>query len=150
MGAFQFGFRLTGGGVPPILSVRVAASQTIKAGDILTISSGKASKAGQAPTADTVLGVAVEDKTTDGSPTDADQVRYIPALPDIIWRAVYTGSSKTSLGDADRDGTAFDIDATSHKVNLDDTTGGWLYVHGFNNTDKVALVRMDPAKLYLV
>lgn len=150
MGAFAFHNRATGGGVAPIRKIRVADSQTIVAGDLLTFASGKASKAGAAPSADTVLGVAVESITTTTA-ANSDQVRYIPALPDMLWRVTYlTTGTKTSFTDADLHGTSYDINATSHKLDPDDTTGGFLTVEGYNNDDDVAFVRIAPAQLYLV
>lgn len=64
------------GGKTPFASVSIEqnASQVIKAGDILIFSSGKASVSNTDPTPTAVLGVALDEKTTTGSVTDADYI----------------------------------------------------------------------------
>jgi hypothetical protein len=147
MAAFTFAKRDSGSGVAPTAVIRVNDNQTLVKGHLLIISSSKASKSGAAPTADTVLGVAEESITTTTA-TNADQIRYIPAHADVVYRVQYlTSGTKTSFTDADL-GTAYDINATSHKLDPDDTLGGFLELVGYNNTDNVAFVRILPAKLY--
>ncbi len=144
---WQFAKRDTGTGVPPVSRIRVNDSQTIVAGDLLIISAKKASKAGAAAAIDTILGVAAEAITTTTA-TDASIISYYPAQADMVWRAQYlTTGTKTSFTDADLN-TVYDIDANT-KINPDDTTGGFCELVGYNNTDKVAFVRIIAAQLYL-
>lgn len=112
------------------VKIAVNINQTIAIGDLLVISSGKASVAAAAPTAATVLGVATSAITTGGTVTAADTVFYEPIRGRRV-RAKYTGSSKTSLTDADL-GTTFDL-SDKVTVNLDDTTGGICVAVGYNN-----------------
>jgi hypothetical protein len=144
---FQFAKRDAGSGVAPVEEIRVNDTQTLVPGYLLIMSTKKASKSGAAPAADTVLGVAVNSVTTTTA-TDADKIRYIPVQPDMVWRVQYlTSGTKTSFTDADLH-TTYDINATSHKLDPDDTTGGFLELVGYNNTDNVAFVRISAAKLY--
>jgi hypothetical protein len=116
----------------------VAASQTIKRGMVLVLSSGLAAAAGDAPGAGTVLGVAASSVTTGSSVTSADTVDVVFA-PNVVFEVDYTGSTKTTLADADR-GTSFDFGTDATTIDLDDTTGGVCKVIGFDNTRKVAFV----------
>lgn len=148
MGYFQFHNRASGAGVPTARKILVNDSQTLVVGDLLIVSSGKASKAAEAVSDDTILGIATSNITTTTA-TTSDFIEYIPIFPDMLFRVTYTGSSKTSLAATDLQATAFDI-TTAHKLDLDDTTGGIMYVEDYNNNDKMAVVRFVPAKLYLV
>lgn len=135
---------------PMVEKVHVAASQTIKAGMLLAISSGLAAKA--AAGASAVLGIALADITTASSVGDDDQIPVLILNSKSVIRCKYTGSSKESLAAADKFGTAFDIavDGTSgvQTLNLDDTTDGFLKVVGYNNTAKTADVVVKDASLW--
>lgn len=144
---WQFAKRDSGKGVAPVDRIRVNDSQTIVAGDLLIMSTKKASKAGAAAAANTILGVAAESITTTTA-TDADIIRYYPAQSDMVWRVQYlTTGTKTSFTDADLH-TDYDVDANT-KINPDDTTGGFCELVNYNNTDHVAFVRIIAAQLYL-
>ncbi len=96
-------------------------------GDMAVVSSDTAVKAADAPSANTVLGLFVES-------VDAAAMASI-AVPheDALIRSEFTGSSKTSLTDADI-GKVFDL-TDENTVNLDDTTGGICVCQGYDNTN---------------
>lgn len=119
----------------------VATNQTITEGMALILSSGLAAKATAGSTA--ILGVAAHDKTTGASVTSADTV-LVYLDPNAEFEVGYTGSTKTSLSDADL-GTAFDINTDAISINLDDTTGGMCVVVGYDNTAKTARVKFKSA-----
>lgn len=137
---------------PMVEKVHVAASQTIKAGMLLVVSSGRAAKAAAAASAGTVLGIALADITTGLSVGDDDQIPVLILNSKSVIRCKYIGSLKTSLTAADKFGTAFDIavDGTSgaQTLNLDDTTDGFLKVVGYNNTAGTADVVVKDAQLW--
>jgi len=58
------------------------------------------------------------------------------------------GSTKTSLAAADLFGTGFDWDATNKKLNLDDTTGGFLKVVSYDNVADTADVVIDASTMW--
>lgn len=130
----------------PYLKIAVNTSQTIAIGDLLVISSGKASTAAAAPTAATVLGIATSAITTGGSVTAADTVFYVPINGERV-RAAYTGSSKTSLDDEDL-GKTFDL-ADKVTVNLDDTTGGCCVCVWYDNDNDTIDFYATQASLFI-
>lgn len=115
-------------GTGPILrEFPVNNSQTIKVGDIVVLSSGKASIAADAPAAGTVLGVSNTDiTTTTATPNDVILVDINPAS---IYRAGYIGSATPAIGNK------YDLGAAAYQFDVDDTTGGWIQVVG--NIDTV-------------
>lgn len=124
----------TDGSGPILKQFPVNASQTILAGSVVVLATGKASVAAAAAAAGTVLGVAYQDYTTGGSVTAADVIK-VDINPNSIYEFPYSGSTKTSLTDSDK-GTQFDLGANAFTVNLDDTTGGYFMCVGYNNTRK--------------
>jgi len=103
----------------------IAGSGGVSAGELVTISSGTVISATSAPTASTVVGVALED-------ADATDLVAVGVLEDgAVLQAEYTGSIKTTLADTDI-GTVFDL-TDADTVNLDDTTGGCCVCVGYNN-----------------
>ena len=101
----------------------VNTSQTIVEGDIVVLSSNKASLAADAAAAGTVLGVAAASKTTGGSVTSADVVK-VDINPASIYRCSYTGSATPAVGNK------YDMGAAAYQFDSDDTTGGWIQVVG--------------------
>lgn len=101
----------------------VAASQTIVEGDCIVFSTGKASVGNTDPTQDTIVGFAVERKTTGASPVDGDLVAVALATPNTV----FIGSL---VGGADTDQTSFTYgthnDADFDLVEL--TTSGFCAV----------------------
>lgn len=135
---------------PMVEKVHIGASQTIKAGMLLDVSSGLGVKA--AATATAILGIALADITTGLSVGDDDQIPVLMLNTKSVIRAKYTGSSKTSLTAADKFGTAYDlaVDGTTgaQTVNLDDTTGGLFLVVGYNNDNNTVDVVIKADDLW--
>jgi hypothetical protein len=109
-------------------------------GDLAVVSSATAVKGAAAPTAATVLGIFVES-------VDAAAMAEI-AVPDkdALIRSHYTGSSKTSLTDADI-GAVYDL-ADENDVNLDDTTGGICVCQGYDNDNDTIDFVIPEAAMY--
>lgn len=103
---------------------RTVGTGGVARGDLCVMSSNTAVKAAAAPTDGTVFGIALEDKS-------AGEVGKFMPVSDCVIAAKYTGSSKTSLTDADL-GKAFDL-SDEQTVNLDDTTGGFCVCEGYDN-----------------
>lgn len=116
----------------------VAASQTIKKGMLLDLSSGKAAKASAGSSA--VLGVAAHDIST-GSVVTSDDKVLVYIDPEAIFEVDYTGSVKESLADSDL-GTAFDITSDADAIDLDDTDDGMCIVVGYDNDAATAMVKI--------
>lgn len=135
---------------PMVEKVHIGASQTIKAGNLLDISSGLSVKA--AATASAIIGIALADITTGDAVGDDDQIPVLILNTESVVRCKYTGSTKTSLTAADKFGTAFDIavDGTTgaQTLNLDDVTGGLLLVVGYNNDNDTADVVIKADDLW--
>ena len=109
----------------------VNASQTVDAGSIVVVNSGKLDVAADAATAGTVAGVALDALTTSSSVDEDDYVR-VDINPCSVWNMAVTGSSKTSL-DREDVGKRFDL-SNAYTVDLDDTTGGFLqYIGGYDS-----------------
>lgn len=103
-------------------------------GSMAVTSSNTAVKATSPVTAATALGTSI-------GAYDASSVGYIETFDNHILRCDFTGSSKTTLVDADI-GKIFDI-SDDVTVNLDDTTGGcFMYVGNADNTNKQADFRL--------
>lgn len=102
----------------------IVGSGGVDYGSLCVISSDKVVKASGGESADTIVGIALEDG-------DADDVVQVELAEANIIRAPYTGSSKTALDDDDL-GTVFDFD-DDVTVDLDDTTGGAALCVGYDN-----------------
>lgn len=103
----------------------IAGSGGVSAGELVTISSATVITASGGESANTIVGIALE---------DADATDLVPvAVPEdgAIIQAEYTGISKTTLADTDI-GTVFDV-SDGETVDLDDTTGGCCLCVGYNN-----------------
>lgn len=125
----------------------VNANQTITAGSVVKISSGKLSAAATGDGENNVImGVALEAITTSGSVTGADAI-HIDENPFTLHEIPYTGSSKTSLEAADI-GKIYDLGANNYTLNLDDTTNGCLQVIDFDNDKEVAYVRIVKRAIF--
>lgn len=107
----------------------VAASQTIKRGDIVVLDTGKVKIAGDAASAGTVVGVADSDIVT-GAQVSAADVILVDINPASIFRAPYTGSATPAIG------VKYDLGAAAYEFDADDSTGGFIQVVG--NVDTVA------------
>jgi hypothetical protein len=109
-------------------------------GDMAVVSSSTAVKAAAAPTAATVLGVFVETVAAGAMAQIA-----VPGKDGKI-RSEYTGSSKTSLADADI-GKVYDL-SDENTVNLDDTTGGIAVCQGYDNDNDTIDFVIPEAAMY--
>lgn len=136
---------ITGRNEPVTHSLLIAASQTVAVGDLIEITSGKGVLAVAAST--TLIGIAQEAITTGVSVDDTDRIPVI-LLEGAIVRIDYTGTSKTTIADADMYGTAFDL-SDEKTIDLDDTTGGMCKVVGYDNTASTADVVIARANLAL-
>lgn len=118
---------------------RTVGTGGVASGSLSVMSSNTAVKGAAAATDGTIFGVACADfeATTVGD--------FYKITDDTIIGAKYTGSTKTSLTDADL-GKIFDLsdDAT---VNLDDVTGGCCVCEGYNNDNDIIYFKIAPAKL---
>ena len=119
------------GSQPNEVMLKIAASQTIVAGDLLVISSGKGAKAGAAATL--VFGIALADITTGSSVADTDEIPVLMLNEKSVIRVAYTG---TALSSANLWATAYDITA-AQVLDTADTTGGFLLPVALPNTTKV-------------
>ena len=106
------------------MTIAIKTGGAVTSGKLVAISSGLAVEASSAATA--VLGICT---ATVGS----GKMTTVLLLNDkSVIRIPFVGVTKTALADADKFGTKFDIDS-SQKLNLDDTTGGFLQVVGYEN-----------------
>jgi hypothetical protein len=110
-----------------MLTLPVAASQTIVKGDLVAISSGKVIKAGAAATK--VVGLAGAAITTGESPTAADVIPVNVIDGFTVLEFTYTGT----FTDALMMSAAYDLTA-AQVVDQADTTGGYFIPLSFNAT----------------
>ena len=97
-------------------------SQTIYSGDIVVLTTNKASIAADAAAAGTVLGVSATDIVT-VTATAADVIK-VDVNPASIYEAAYIGSATPAIGNK------YDMGAAAYQIDADDTTGGWIQVVG--------------------
>ena len=115
-----------------IVEILVNDTQTILKGDIIIVSSGKASLGADGTCTDgVVLGTATHAITT--TTATATDILKVDVDKKGIYRFDYAGSSKTSLAATDLYDTIFDVN-DAHTVDLDDTTGGCCIVVDYDNT----------------
>lgn len=134
--AFRFRY-VWNGQAEPLVRKWPTDDATIKRGDLVVLSSGKAAKA--APGATNILGVA-QDAPENGKVT-------VIVSHDAVFEVPYTGAAKTSLAGADL-GTAFDITANADTIDLD-AAAGMCQVVDFDNDRKVAYVLIKNRALAL-
>lgn len=119
MGNFEYAYTLTGGdGVPAVHDFPVAASQTLKVGDLVELSSGQVIKS--TGSAASPLGVMAQDSAGANAGT---LVRVAPIVPGQVWRAgASADASSAMLGSRKYDITS------AQKVDLSDSTGGSILI----------------------
>lgn len=78
-----------------VLPFALNTSQTVGVGDVLVMSSGKASVGNSDPDSNTIIGVAVDRKTTAGSVTDDDFVGVACATPGQVFIGSLVGGAAT-------------------------------------------------------
>jgi hypothetical protein len=125
--------------------VKVAASQTIAVGDLVCIASGLLTKA-SSTVHTAIIGIATEAITTGATVTD-EAIMVMLLNEKSVIRMVYDPGTKTSLAAADMFLTAYDID-DDQEINLDDTTGGFLLVVAYDNTNDTADVVVKASALW--
>lgn len=128
MANFEYAYSLTGtDGVPALHDFPVAASQTLKVGDLVELSSGAVIKS--SASAATPLGVMAQDSTT---ATAGTLVRVYPIVPGQVWRAVASASAASAVLGSRK----YDI-TSGQAVDVADSTGGALLILklGRRNTD---------------
>lgn len=103
-------------------------SQTIYEGDIVQLSSNKASIGADALGAGTVLGVSNTEIVTTTA-TDADLIA-VDVNPMSIYESDYTGSATPAIGNK------YDMGAAAYQFDSDDTTGGYIQIVGNVDTTK--------------
>jgi len=109
------------GTAPIYKEFQVNDSQTIYAGDIVVLSSNKASIAADAPSAGTVLGVSDTDIVT--TTATASDIIKVDVNPASIYEIAYTGTASSIAV-----GNKYDMGTAAYELDADDTTGGWLQV----------------------
>lgn len=102
-------------------------TQTLYQGDVVVFSSNKITAAADAASAGTVAGVCnTELTTTTATATDLVAVDINPAS---IYEATYAGTATPAIG------AKYDFDTAPYTLDADDTTGGFLQVVGYPDTD---------------
>lgn len=134
------------GSQPNEVVLAIAASQTIKSGDLVCIASGLGAKASSSVHT-AVFGIALEDITTGSSVDGSEKIPVLMLNHKSVFRVVYDPGTKTSLAAADKFGTAFDVD-DGQELNLDDTTNGFLLVVNYDNTAATADVLVKSSVLW--
>lgn len=107
------------------MTIAIKTGGAVTSGKLLAISSGLAVEATSA--ASTVLGICTKTVASGGTTT------VLLLNSNSVIRVPFSGTTKTSLADADKFGTKFDI-TSAQVMNLDDTTGGFLEVVNYKNT----------------
>ncbi|MNH83817.1 hypothetical protein D3C73_362210 [compost metagenome] len=124
----------------------VGASQTIKAGDAVQIDGTTGKLIAAVAGSTTLIGVANRDITTGGTVTSKDNIG-VTLFKNSVFRFGYTGTTKTSLSEADLYTVKFDL-GNKTTINLDDTTGGMCQVIAYDNTKKTADVVISTGLVF--
>ncbi|MDX2163042.1 MAG: hypothetical protein SF162_17125 [bacterium] len=119
MGSFEYAYTLSGAdGLPAVHDFPVAATQTLKTGDLVELSSGQVIKS--TGNAAAPLGVMAQDSASAAAGT---RVRVYPILPGQVWRAFASGSPTSAILGARR----YDI-TNAGLVDLADSTSGAILI----------------------
>jgi hypothetical protein len=111
-------------GRPSTVIKGTVGTSGVSKGDMCVLSSNTFVQAAGGATVLTVCGIALEDASS-------GDVGKFELVGDRIVTARYTGSSKTSVTDADIS-KVFDF-STAQVIDLDDTTGGSCFCVGYDN-----------------
>lgn len=118
---FDYAYDLRGGNqVPIVKDFPIADSQTLEAGDLVVISSGKLAKAGNGT--GRVFGVMAEAVTT-GASAGGPLAKVQVSQPGQVWRAVASADATSHVLAA----RTYDVNS-SQAVNVADTTGGCIEI----------------------
>lgn len=129
--------RVRDGSYAPVIKGTVGTGGTTK-GSLCVLSSNTFVKAAAGATVLTIAAIALSTQVA----TDVSLFQLVSSQP--ILTAKYTGSSKTSLTDADIS-KVYDL-TDDLTVNLDDTTGGCAFCVGYDNTLKTIDFIVIPAQ----
>jgi len=111
-------------------------SQTIYPGDIVVLSSNKASIAADAASTGTVLGVSNTSIVT--TTATASDIIAVDINPMSIYEMSYTGAGTVAIGNK------YDMGAAAYQFDSADTTGGYIQVVGnIDTTNKIADVILN-------
>jgi hypothetical protein len=125
MPAFDFARGYIANEVPTVVSVPVAASQSLKVGDPVILSSRQVTKASGGGIG-RVFGVMAQDSASQAAGT---LVKVYLALPGQVWRAKATADATNHVWN----GRTYDINS-SLLVDVGDTTGGCIQIVGLGPT----------------
>lgn len=107
-------------GHPGVISVPVAATQTITVGNLLVLSSNKVALGSASVAAP--FAIAAEDSASAAAGT---LIRVYPILPGQVWRATADASATSSI----LAGGTFDINNDAGQtVDIGDTSGGAIFI----------------------
>lgn len=110
-------------GTGPVLKpYEVNANQTIYTGDIVVLSTNKASVAAAEAAAGTVLGVANSDST-------AGENVFVDINPASIYEMAFTGTGTPAIGNK------YDLETAAYVFDVTDTANGYIQVVGNVDTD---------------
>ncbi len=112
---------------------------------VLVKSNSGADPVAAAHTGQTILGVVVEDQLTEDA-----EVLIHPAVGEIFEVDIVPTATKKTFAVTDL-GTLYDIVVTDGEqfIDPDDTTGGFLFLVGYDNDRGVAYVAIDAADILL-
>ena len=112
---------------------------------VLVKSNSGADPVAAAHTGQTILGVVVEDQLVINS-----EVLLQSVVGEVLEVDYYASSTKQTFAATDL-GTLYDIIVvgTEQFLDLDDTTGGFLFLIGYNNDTKKAYVSVDAADILM-
>ena len=112
---------------------------------VLVKSNSGADPVAAAHSGQTILGVVIEDQLTINS-----QVLLQSVNGEVLEVDYYPSSTKQTFAVTDL-GTLYDIIVSSDEqfLDLDDTTGGFLFLIGYNNDAKKAYVSVDAADILM-
>ena len=136
---FEFRYTTTSGVVALAkdFPLNAAYAGTWKRGDVVKLSAGQvvAAVAGDAAVLGVICGVNFEGQGV------APVTAKVHVAKEFVYEVAYVGVTKTTLTQADV-GSTFDLGANAGVINLDDVTGGFAKVIGFDNAKKTAYVQL--------
>lgn len=127
-GKAEFAYSINAGNdVPVVQKFPVAATQTLVTGDVVVLSSGQVTKAGNGT--GRVLGVMAQDSSSAAANT---LVSVYVSRPGLVWKMTASADATSHILTSTR---TYDLNA-SQQVNVADTTGGslWPVALGSANT----------------
>jgi DNA-binding beta-propeller fold protein YncE len=121
MANFEFAYSLAGGNLPPVVrKLKVAASQDLKYGDAVNMSSSQLVKAGNGT--GRPVGIMAQDAAELAANTLVE-VHII--MPWHVWRATASADATSNVLNGER---GYDLSDTTQTVNLADTSGGSVQI----------------------